>query len=136
MSIIKQNSLLAFLLTFIVVVSCVTDVKAGTLSQNPLLSEPDADNLPNPFHWMNVPVVCGTTDTVNMYVIENNFKLESFSFGRVNGKEDGEIAFLVSYFINEEQTETMAVITSPSGHESCIMYRSYNLKLVMPGVAL
>jgi len=136
MSIIKQNSLLAFILTFIVVVSCVTDVKAGTLTQNPLLEEQEEDILPNPFHWMNVPVVCGTTDAVNMYVLDNNFKLESFSFGRVNGKEDGEIAFLVSYFINEERTETMAVITSPSGHESCIMYRSYNLKLVMPGVAL
>ena len=30
----------------------------------------------------------------------------------------------------------IGVITSPSGHESCIMYRSYNLKQVMPGVAL
>jgi len=127
MKIIKQNALLAFLLTFIVVVSCVTAVKAGTLTQNPL--QPDTDSpMANPFHWNTVPVICGTTDTVNMYVIENDFVIESFSFGRVAGKEDGEIAFLVSYFINKDRTESMSVITSPSGHESCIMYRSYNLK--------
>ena len=134
MNFIKQNALLAFLLTFIAVVTCVTDVKAGTLTQNPL--QPDTDSpMSNPFHWNTVPVVCGTTDAVNMYVIENDFVLESFSFGRVNGEEDGEIAFLVSYFINKERTETMSVITSPSGRESCIMYRSYDLKPVVPGTA-
>ncbi len=45
MNIIKQNALLAFLLTFIAVVSCVTEVKAGTLSQNPLLQETPAQSL-------------------------------------------------------------------------------------------
>jgi len=137
MNFIKQNALLAFLLTFIVVVSVVTDVKAGTLSQNPLVPNlPETDSeLVNPFYWSNVPVVCGTTDIVNLYIKENGFIFKSYSFGRVNGDPTGEVAFLVSYFVNEDETESMSVITSPSGHESCIMYRSYNLKQVLPGTA-
>ena len=135
MNIIRQNALLAFLLTFIVVVSVVTDVKAGTLSQNPIMPDTESE-LVNPFYWSNVPVVCGTTEIVNLYVKENGFIFKSYSFGRANGDPKGEVAFLVSYFVNEDETESMSVITSPSGHESCIMYRSYNLKQVMPGVAL
>ena len=135
MNIIKQNALLAFLLTFIVVVSVVTDVKAGTLTQNPIMPDEDSEMV-NPFYWSNVPVVCGTTEIVNLYIKENGFIFKSYSFGRANGDPTGEVAFLVSYFVNEDETESMSVITSPSGHESCIMYRSYNLEQVKPGVAL
>ena len=135
MNIIRQNALLAFLLTFIVVVSVVTDVKAGTLSQNPIMPDTESE-LVNPFYWSNVPVVCGTTEIVNLYVKENGFIFKSYSFGRANGDPKGEVAFLVSYFVNEDETESMSIITSPSGHESCIMYRSYNLEQVKPGVAL
>ncbi len=132
MNIIKQNALLAFLLTFIAVVSCVTDVKAGALSQNPLLQE---SPIQSPFKWNTVPVICGTTEAVNIYVTLNDFVLQSFSFGKENGDPEGDVAFLVSYFIKKDGSEAMSIITSPSGDESCIMYRSFNHQLVLPGEA-
>ena len=44
-----------------------------------------------------------------------------------NGRNDGLPVYLVSYFINEKRTESMAVVTSPSGQESCMLFRSFEL---------
>ncbi len=84
--------------------------------------------------WSQLPVICGTTDAVNEYLVHNEFKLESLSVGKENAKESGQSVYMVSYFINEKRTETMAVITAPSGTESCMLYRSF--QLAFPGLML
>ena len=82
-------------------------------------------------YWSNVPVICGITDNVKLYLEEHDFKIESYSVGRQGAKTDGEPVYIVSYFLNKEKTESIAVITSPSGHESCMMYKSFDL--IYPG---
>ena len=86
------------------------------------------------FQWMHVPVVCGTSPEVMRYLADNDFKLESISLGREGAKVTGEPSYFVAYYINEKGDQSVAAITSPSGHETCMMYRSFNLE--KPGDAV
>ena len=118
---LKENMLLAFLLSFILFTSIATaDHKPTT----------DYEGL----EWSQLPVICGTTDAVNEYLTHNEFILESLSVGKENAQSGGQSVYMVSYFINKERTETMAVITAPSGMESCMLYRSF--ELMVPGLFL
>ena len=115
----KQNLLLAFLLSFILITSvAVADHKPTTEYEG--------------LEWSQLPVICGTTEAVNEYLIHNEFELESLSVGKENARESGQNVYMVSYFINKERTQTMAVITAPSGMESCMLYRSF--ELMFPGM--
>ena len=118
---LKQNLLLAFLLSFILITSvAVADHKPTT----------EYDGL----SWSQLPTICGTTEAVNEYLVHNEFELESLSVGKENARADGQNVYMVSYFINKERTETMAVITAPSGMESCMLFRSF--ELMYPGLML
>ena len=86
------------------------------------------------FKWMHVPVVCGTSEEVIRYLEDNDFVLDSLSIGREGANENGDPAYFVSYYLNKKGTESVAAITSPSGHETCMMYRSFNIR--SPGTAL
>ena len=117
----KQNLLLAFLLSFILITSvAVADHKPTT----------EYDGL----EWSQLPVICGTTEAVNEYLVHNEFELESLSVGKENARESGQNVYMVSYFINKDRTQTMSVITAPSGMESCMLYRSF--ELMFPGMML
>ena len=118
---LKENLLLAFLLIFI----CLTSV---AVADHKPTTEYDGLN------WSQLPVICGTTESVNEYLIHNEFELESLSVGKENAQEGGQSVYMVSYFINKERTQTMAVITAPSGMESCMLYRSF--ELMFPGLML
>jgi len=80
------------------------------------------------FQWMHVPVVCGTSPEVMRYLKDNNFKLESVSMGRSGASETGDPAYFVAYYLNEKGDQSVAAITSPTGHETCMMYRSFDLQ--------
>ena len=116
MKIIKENLLLAFLIGFLLVISSIakaeTDWQTGKYN----------------FRWMHVPVVCGTSEEVNRYLKDNDFELYSVSIGRAGANEDGDPAYWVSYFVNKSGTESVSAITSPTGNETCMMYRSFDLK--------
>ena len=84
--------------------------------------------------WSQLPTICGTTDAVNEYLVHNEFELESLSVGKENAQDWGAPVYMVSYFINKDRTETMAVITAPSGLESCMLFRSFELSY--PGLSM
>ena len=61
---LKQNLLLAFLLSFILITSvAVADHKPTT----------EYDGL----SWSQLPTICGTTEAVNEYLVHNEFELEN-----------------------------------------------------------
>ena len=117
MKIIKENLLLIFLLALIT-----------TISTFAVANENDWDGGKYEFRWMHVPVVCGTTAEVQVYLDDNKFVLKTMSVGREGAREEGSIAYLVTYYINEKGDQSIAAITSPSGHETCMMYRSFDLR--------
>ena len=45
--------------------------------------------------------VCGTTQEVQRYLDDNKFKLVSMSLGRENANPDGDMAYLVTYYIKQ-----------------------------------
>ena len=56
---------------------------------------------------VTIATICGSTLAVNDYLVHNGFELESISFGKENGRKDGlQNVYMVSYFINEDRTET------------------------------
>jgi hypothetical protein len=85
------------------------------------------DTLKYDFQWMNVPVVCGTSPEVMRYLKDNDFNLVSISIGREGASETGEPSYFVAYYMNGSGDQSVAAITSPSGHETCMMYRSFDL---------
>ena len=81
------------------------------------------------FKWMHVPVVCGPSEEVQRYLSDNDFELESVSVGREGANADGDPAYFVTYFVNKNKTESVSAITSPTGNETCMMYRSFDLRV-------
>ena len=49
------------------------------------------------------------------------------SLGRENAQPDGDMAYIVTYYIKDDETESISAVTSPSGHETCMLYRSFDL---------
>ena len=88
----------------------------------------DWDKQKYDFRWMHVPVVCGDSEEIQRYLKDNEFELESVSIGREGANKNGDPAYFVTYFVNKDKTETISAITSPTGNETCMMYRSFDLK--------
>tara|TARA_A100001015_G_scaffold105886_1_gene117559 strand:- start:187 stop:534 length:348 start_codon:yes stop_codon:yes gene_type:complete len=84
--------------------------------------------------WSQLPTICGTTEAVNEYLEHNKFILESVSVGKENANAEGSPVYIVTYYINEARDQSMSVITAPSGLESCMLYRSFELSY--PGMTL
>ena len=93
-----------------------------------VIAQEDWDRKKYDFRWMHVPVVCGDSEEIQRYLIDNEFELESVSIGREGANEEGRPAYYVTYFVNKDKTETVSAITSPTGNETCMMYRSFDLK--------
>ena len=116
MKIVKENLLLAFIIGFLLLVSSIAN------------AETDWSSDKYDFRWMHVPVVCGESEEVERYLKDNEFELDSVSIGREGAHKEGNPAYWVSYFINKDRTESVSAITSPTGNETCMMYRSFDLK--------
>ena len=98
------------------------------LYANATNAETDWDRKKYDFRWMHVPVVCGDSEEIQKYLTDNEFELESVSIGREGANKNGDPAYFVTYFVNKDKTETISAITSPTGNETCMMYRSFDLK--------
>ena len=62
---------------------------------------------------MTMPMMCGLPVTVDQYIKDNGFTAINISFGKENAKEDGEIVFAITYYINDKR-QTLAVGESES----------------------
>ena len=133
MKIIKENILLVFLLVFIGLISTVTSQANSLMNLQDRFVEVEHKSIQEyGLNWSQIPVVCGPTETVQDYLLDHEFELESLSFGHENAHPDGAPVYMVSYFINKKRTEAMSVITAPSGLESCMLYRAFGLRF--PGI--
>ena len=90
-------------------------------------TKPDINSQFNGMYWSQLPVICGTNDRVEAYLKHYNFKLESVSMGRESAQPDGAPVYIVSYYINKEKSQTISVVSTPTGTESCMLYKSFDL---------
>lgn len=78
------------------------------------------------FFRSHAPIICGDTKTVMEYGSEQGWTPFSVSFGKTNGKEDGDIAFVVTHWLKQGTTEQMVTMQAPDGSEACILYISFD----------
>ena len=90
-------------------------------------TKPDINSQFNGMYWSQLPVICGTNDRVEAYLKHYEFKLESVSMGRESAQPDGAPVYIVSYYINKEKSQTISVVSTPTGTESCMLYKSFDL---------
>tara|TARA_Y100001937_G_C7059416_1_gene302995 strand:+ start:354 stop:728 length:375 start_codon:yes stop_codon:yes gene_type:complete len=80
------------------------------------------------FYWNQMPTVCAIKSEIERWLENNNFEPVSASFGRENGREDGEIVYAVIVYINDNY-EMAAVVETPNDYEGCIVFRTFNMQL-------
>ena len=93
-----------------------------------------ADNHGYDFRWQHIPVICGDTPEIVRYLEDNGFELKYVSVGREGSKPDGEPAYWVAFYMNSDETESVSTVMSPSGHETCILYRSFDIQRPKTGI--
>ena len=51
---------------------------------------------------MSYPMMCGSPEDVDRYIVDNKFTAINISFGKESAKEDGNIVFAITYYINDK----------------------------------
>ena len=81
------------------------------------------------FWWESIPAVCSTTSEIERWADDNDFTPVNVSYGKEGGTVEGEIVYMVVYWINERQESFASVQTPQAPNQSCIVFRTFNLKL-------
>ena len=90
-------------------------------------TKPDSNSEFQGMYWSQLPVICGTNEKVEAYLNHYNFKLDSVSMGRENAQSNGMPVYIVQYYMNLVEGQTISVDTTPGGNESCMLYKSFDL---------
>ena len=95
------------------------------------------------FYWDNVPVVCGAPEEIDRWASDKGFTPISISYGKEGGKSDGVVVYIVVYYLNQNNGETFATVSTPTGVDVCVIFRTFDLQLnpqimekYMPGLNL
>ena len=94
------------------------------------LPEMPQDNLQGQFYWLQMPVICGTSESVLAYIEKNEMTLVNVSVGRDRAKPDGEPVFIVSYYVDSTYTQSLVVMSTMDGMESCMLYTTFDLRFM------
>jgi hypothetical protein len=74
----------------------------------------------------HAPILCGETKEVMEFGSEQGWTPFSVSFGKVGGKQENDIAFVVTHWLKKGTTEQMVTMQAPDGSEACILYISFD----------
>ena len=81
------------------------------------------------FWWEQIPAVCSTTEEIERWAEDNNFTPVNVSYGKEGGTQDGEIVYMVVYWLNERQETFASVQTPQQPDQSCVVFRTFDLKM-------
>lgn len=81
------------------------------------------------FYWDQVPVVCGAPEEIDRWAYDKGFTPLSMSYGKEGGDKDGAVVYIVVYYLNKDNGETFATVTTPTGSDVCVIFRTFNLQL-------
>ncbi len=57
------------------------------------------------FYWDNIPVVCAAPEEIDRWAEHKGFTPLSVSYGREGGKPDGQVVYIVVYYLNRDNEE-------------------------------
>ena len=86
------------------------------------------ENLPG-IWWENVPTVCVPNTTLLEFTERKGFQPLNRSFGRNNGKPDGQIVYIITYWLNIKDNQVMSSVMVPNANYSCVLYRTFDLEM-------
>ena len=75
----------------------------------------------------SVPAVCGSPDAVASYIDRKELLPLNISFGKEGGVNEGKIVYIITYYVNEEASESLASVNVPDTTETCILYHTYDM---------
>ena len=79
--------------------------------------------------WEEVPTVCIPNESLWEYAKRKEMQPLNVSYGRTGGKPDGAIVYIVTYWVGIDTDETMASVMTPNSNYSCILFRTFDVKL-------
>ena len=78
----------------------------------------------------DIPIACGHRLTVEQYLKDYKFELQSISLGRSQQDPKGEPVFYVEYYISKNTKEALVILGDPYDLSmACIGFRTFDLKL-------
>ena len=86
------------------------------------------DELPGVW-WEHIPAICIENNVLEEYAERKELQLLNLSFGREGGKKDGEIVYIVSYWVNVHNDQSMATVMTPGSTYSCVLFRTFDMQL-------
>ena len=112
-----------------ILITMSTFAVAEEVKPSPLPEIPK-ENLQGQLYWLQMPVICGTSDSVLAYIEKNEFTLVNVSVGRDKAKPEGEPVFIVSYYVDPTYTQSLVVMSTMDGMESCMLYTTFDLRFM------
>lgn len=79
--------------------------------------------------WERVPAVCVEKQDLYEFAFRKDLQPLNRSFGRAGGREDGEIVYIITYWVNIHNDQSMATVQVPGADYECVLYRTFNLEL-------
>tara|TARA_R100001079_G_scaffold35145_1_gene17970 strand:+ start:453 stop:824 length:372 start_codon:yes stop_codon:yes gene_type:complete len=79
--------------------------------------------------WESVPSVCVPNDTLKEFADRKDFQPLSMSYGRNGGQPDGDIVYIITFWVSIESNQQMASVQVPNGEYSCVLYRTFDTKM-------
>ena len=86
------------------------------------------DELPGVW-WEHIPAICVDNQVLEDYAEKKELQLLNISFGREGGRPEGQIVYIVSYWVNVHNDQSMATVMTPGSTYSCVLFRTFDLKL-------
>ncbi len=86
-----------------------------------------AEEVDRNLYVRSVPAVCGDIEAVTEYVTSKELTPLNISFGKEGGQEEGKIVYIVTYYVNEEASESLASVNVPDVSETCILFHTFDM---------
>ena len=86
------------------------------------------ENLPG-IWWEQVPAVCVPNTTLLEFTERKGFQPLNRSYGRNKGQSNGEIVYIITYWLNVELNQVMSTVMVPNAEYSCVLYRTFDLQV-------
>jgi len=104
-------------------------VPSATPSDKPKGDRPNLqDELPGVW-WEHIPAICVDNQVLEDYADRKGMQLLNLSFGKEGGVDSGQIVYIVSYWVNIHNDQSMATVMTPGSNYSCVLFRTFDLKL-------
>ena len=118
---------------FVALSSYAEEPETWLYNKMPYAQAPDdrpslQDELPGVW-WEHIPAICVENQVLEDYADKKGLQLLNLSFGKEGGVDSGQIVYIVSYWVNIHNDQSMATVMTPGSNYSCVLFRTFDLKL-------